>query len=169
MLAEAETAVQHAVAEQGFPTPRILAAAEATATSRFWAVMEHAEGAPLLGGLSGISALARLPQLARDLPRQLASVSARLHALDVAPVEVELARCADPRAGVDGVLEHFAATAREVGDIAVGRAVDELAEQQTASSRKVVCHGVGAPAAARRARVLRAPEPDTSNAAASNT
>jgi aminoglycoside phosphotransferase (APT) family kinase protein len=139
--AESETAVQRAIADTGFPTPRILAAADATSESRFWAVMEHADGAPLLAGLSGIGALARLPQLARDLPRQLASVIARLHEVPVAPIEAALAGCADQRAGIDGLLDHYASIASDVGDVTLIRGVDELAGLRPPGARKVVCHG----------------------------
>lgn len=139
--AQSETAVQRAVADLGFPTPRILANAAAADGSRSWSVMEHADGTPLLAGLSGIGALARLPRLARDLPQQLASVSARLHALDASPIAAALERCTDPRTGVDGLLQHYAATARDAADAALARAVEALAADQPAPSRTVLCHG----------------------------
>lgn len=140
-LAAWETTVQRAVAEQDYPTPAILAAGDATADTRFWSVMEHAEGRPLLAGLSGLGALARLPRLARALPTQLATAMSALHALDPEPIERALTANTGREIGVDGILAHFHERARELDDIALERAVEHLDSARPAASDRVVCHG----------------------------
>jgi aminoglycoside phosphotransferase (APT) family kinase protein len=140
-LAAWETIVQRGVADQGYPTPRIIASGPATPSSRFWSVMEHACGTPLLAGLSGIKALGRLPTLARSLPDQLAQVAARLHALDASTLEHELAETTGRRVGVAGLLDHYATTASEVDDQLLTRAVDLLRADRPEPARRVICHG----------------------------
>lgn len=139
-LASWETAVQRGVAAQGYPTPAILASGTA-GTGRFWSVMEHATGQPLLAGLDGISALVRLPRLGAVLPGQLASVMARLHALDPAPIENDLVQTTGRTVGVDGLLDHFSACAQQVDDPVLTRAIDRLAATRPKASHKVLCHG----------------------------
>lgn len=91
-LALRETIVQAEVAEQGFATPRVHLAGDADgALGRAFMVMDHAEGAPLLAGLAGGSAILRLPALARRIPDTLASAMASLHRIDVAPIRRRLA------------------------------------------------------------------------------
>src|SRR5207249_3722295 len=114
-------------ADQGYPTPAILASGHATPTTRFWSVMEHAAGQPLLAGLSGVSALARLPRLGRVLPSQLAGVMARLHRLDPVSIERDLGQLTGRTVGVEGLLADFEARAEMVGDAALSRAVARLA------------------------------------------
>ena len=141
-LAARETAVQRGVAEQNYPTPAILASGDATPTTRFWSVMEHAGGQPLLAGLSGVSALANLPRLARALPVQLASCMAALHALDATPIEEALITVAGHQAsGVVGLLDHFADRARLLNDTTLINAVEDLARTRPPADRSVVCHG----------------------------
>lgn len=140
-LATWETIVQRGVADQGYPTPRIITSAPATPNSRFWSVMEHASGQPLLAGLSGITALGRLPTLARSLPDRLAQVAARLHALDASPIEHELAETTGRQLGVGGLLEHYGTTASQLDDELLTRAVDSLRADRIESPRPVICHG----------------------------
>nr|MDP9334097.1 hypothetical protein [Actinomycetota bacterium] len=104
-LAAWETAVQRIAADMQYPTPAIIAFSHPTDTTRFWSVMQHASGQPLLAGLSGIRALTKLPQLARQLPDQLASVMAQLHALDPTAIEQEVREIRGGRDSIDGLLE----------------------------------------------------------------
>lgn len=136
-----ETTVQRGVAQQGYPTPAILAAGEATATTRFWSVMEHADGQPLLAGLSGVGALVRLPRLAGALPKRLAAAMTALHALDPDPIERDLTRITGRSVGVDGLLDHFHERARALDEPALTRAVEHLTVGRPAPSGRVVCHG----------------------------
>ena len=95
--ARREIAVQRAVAELGFPTPRVLLDGEDAALGGAFMVMPKAPGTAPLGGLDlGISGLIRLPGALRRLPGRLASVAAELHALDPASI-------ADAFADVGGV------------------------------------------------------------------
>lgn len=91
-LARRETIVQAEVAEQGFATPRVHLAGDADGgLGRAFMVMDHAEGAPLLAGLAGGSAILRLPALARRIPDTLAAAMASLHRIDAAPIRRRLA------------------------------------------------------------------------------
>jgi aminoglycoside phosphotransferase (APT) family kinase protein len=140
-LAAWETAVQHGVADQHYNTPAILTSGDATDTTRFWSVMEHATGQPLLAGLSGLGALAKLPRLARALPTQLASSMAALHALNAEPIEAELTAITGHPIGVDGILDHFTERAEHLADRTLTRTVEQLTRTQPAPDRRVVCHG----------------------------
>jgi aminoglycoside phosphotransferase (APT) family kinase protein len=140
-LAAWETAVQRIAAEMEYPTPAVIAFGDSTDATRFWSVMEHASGQPLLAGLSGISALTKLPQLARRLPDQLASVMAQLHALDPTAAEQELSEIRRGRDGIDGLLDHYAVTAERIGNSPIARAVDHLVATRPPTERLVICHG----------------------------
>jgi len=85
-----KTAVQAAVAAQGYPTPLIHASETANGDLRAWSVMDFATGQPLLAGLNGLRALTSLPRLATGLPDTLARAAVELHQLDPEPVEAEL-------------------------------------------------------------------------------
>ena len=142
-----ETVIQRGVAEQGYPTPAILASGDATAATRAWSVMTYAAGRPLLAGLSGLGALARLPRLARSLPRQLAVSMATLHSLDPAPIETALSTLADTdgsvagTGGVDGMLERFSAQAVRLESSSLITTVQHLVSTAPQESRRVICHG----------------------------
>jgi aminoglycoside phosphotransferase (APT) family kinase protein len=140
-LAAWETAVQRIAADMQYPTPAIIAFRDSTDATRFWSVMEHASGQPLLAGLSGINALTKLPQLARRLPDQLASVMAQLHALDPTAAEQELSEIRGGRDGIDGLIEHYAITAERIGNTPIARAIDRLVDTRPPTERLVICHG----------------------------
>jgi aminoglycoside phosphotransferase (APT) family kinase protein len=140
-LAAWETAVQRIAADMQYPTPAVIAFSHSTDATRFWSVMQHASGQPLLAGLSGIGALTKLPQLARRLPDQLASVMAQLHALDPAPVEREISEIRGGPDGIDGLLEHYATTAERIGNAPIAYAVDHLVATRPPTERRVICHG----------------------------
>ena len=142
-----ETVIQRAVAEQGYPTPAIIAFGGATATTRAWSVMTYATGRQLLAGLSGLRALTRLPRLARSLPRQLAVSMAALHALDATSVETALAALSDSmdandaRPGLAGMLDRFGAQAARLEVPQLVATVQRLAATAPLDSRTVICHG----------------------------
>ncbi len=140
-LAEVETAIHRAIAVQGFPTPAIIADGYDESGGRRWALMEFANGQPLLAGLSGVQALVRLPAIARQLPATLARVSAQLHALDAQPVTTALADTGDGRAGVDGLLASHAATAEATGDATLARAIEHVVGTRPEAGAAVICHG----------------------------
>jgi aminoglycoside phosphotransferase (APT) family kinase protein len=141
-LAAWETTFQAGVAEQGYPTPRVRASNfAATANARAWCVMDHAEGTPLLGGLSGPRALAALPRLATGLPDTLARAAADLHRLDPEPIETALGRVTDRTIGVDGLLDHYVTRARELDNAPLQGALQRLAASRPDAKLRVVCHG----------------------------
>ena len=136
-----ETTVQRAVSEQGFPTPRILVAGAPTKTTGPWSVMDLATGHPLMAGLSGAGAIAKLPQLARALPRQLATAAAQLHALDPAPVRDALVAAIGTPVGIDGLIEHLSARLDAVAASRLRSHLRALVRTQPSLGSEVVCHG----------------------------
>ncbi len=141
-LAAWETILQASVAEQGYPTPAVRASGSTpSAGMRAWCVMDHADGTPLLGGLSGLRALAALPRLATRLPDTLARAAADLHRLDPEPIETALAQATDRAIGVDGLLDHYLTRAREFDDASLQRALQRLAGSRPDPKLRVVCHG----------------------------
>ena len=141
-LARREAVAQTGVVDQGFAAPRVrLTGGPDDAIGRPWSVMDLVAGEPLLAGLSGVAALARLPALARQLPDRLATVTARLHALDARPIRQELEQVTGGEIGVDGLLEHFARRARELDRSDLERVSRWLADHRPSPGRMVVCHG----------------------------
>ena len=141
-LAAWETTFQAGLAEQGYPTPAIRASDLNPADGkRAWCVMDHADGAPLLGGLSGLRALRSLPRLATSLPDTLARAAADLHRLDPQPIETALSAATDRTVGVDGLLDHYLSRARDLDDTPLQRALDRLAATRPEPQLRVVCHG----------------------------
>ena len=141
-LAAWETTFQAGVAAQGYPTPTIRAFDfDPTTTGRAWCVMDHADGTPLLAGLSGLRALAALPRLATGLPDILARAAADLHRLDPEPIETALNGATDRTIGVDGLLDHYAGRARDLAAAPLQRALERLATTRPDARLRVVCHG----------------------------
>jgi aminoglycoside phosphotransferase (APT) family kinase protein len=141
-LAAWETTFQAGVAEQGYPTPMIHASDFIPRGSgRAWSVMDHANGTPLMGGLSGLRALAALPRLAAGLPDTLARVAADLHRLDPQPIETALVRATGRTIVVDGLLDHYLARAHDLADPALQQTLERLATTRPSPHVRVVCHG----------------------------
>jgi aminoglycoside phosphotransferase (APT) family kinase protein len=141
-LAAWETTLQAGVAEQGYPTPTVRASDfTPVGGGRAWCVMDHVEGTPLLGGLSGPSALLALPRLATGLPDTLARAAANLHRLEPEPIEAALARATDRPVGVDGLLDHYRSSAADLADAPLLRTLERLATTRPDSNLQVVCHG----------------------------
>jgi aminoglycoside phosphotransferase (APT) family kinase protein len=137
-----ETTFQAGVAEQGYPTPTIHASDfGSTKTGRAWCVMDHADGRPLLGGLSGLRALGSLPRLATGMPDTLARAAADLHRLDTKRIETALSGASDLTIGVDGHFDRSLALARDLGNAPLQRTLERLATARPESQLRVVCHG----------------------------
>jgi aminoglycoside phosphotransferase (APT) family kinase protein len=138
-----ETVFQAEVADQGFATPRVLASGGPAAgvEGRAFMVMTLAEGRPLLAGLDGVRALAKLPSLARRLPVTLAKVLAELHRLDPAPIErgLDTAGVAYPR--LDTMLESLRSTSTALGRNDLSEAATWLQTHRPADESPVICHG----------------------------
>lgn len=155
-LAMRETVVQAEVAEQGFATPRVHLSGDADGgLGRAFMVMDHADGAPLLAGLAGGSAIVRLPALARRIPDILASAMASLHRVDVAPIRARLAALATSAHdsdspyttlagagdGIAAFLVGLEAAAHALGRADLVGAARWLAAHPPADAPDVVCHG----------------------------
>lgn len=138
-----ETVFQAEVADQGFATPRVLASGGPAdgVGGRAFMVMTLADGQPLLSGLDGVRALAKLPSLARRLPVTLATVLARLHRLDPAPVErgLDADGIAHPR--LDTMLESLRSTSDALGRPDLAAAAAWLQAHPPAAEPTVICHG----------------------------
>jgi aminoglycoside phosphotransferase (APT) family kinase protein len=86
-----EAVVQRHVAELGFPTPAVrLAVPPPSPLDRYLMVMDHVAGRPPLSDPGLRSVLGQLPRMMTELPDLLASMAARLHALDPEPLAAEL-------------------------------------------------------------------------------
>ena len=138
-----ETVVQARVADQGYATPLVLAAGGPSegVNGKAFMVMTLADGEPLLAGLDGVRALAKLPSLARRLPVTLASVLAELHRLDPAPVERDLDTDGVVRPGLDAMLESLGSTSTHVGRADLAAATTWLQTHRPVAEPVVICHG----------------------------
>ena len=138
-----ETAFQAEVAAQGFRTPAVHAAGgpEVGVDGRAYMVMDLAAGRPLLAGLDGVGALARLPSLARRLPVTLADVLARLHRLNPTVVERRLDVAGVARPGQEPMLVSLVDTAERLGRADLAAAGRWLQAHPPAREPVVVCHG----------------------------
>jgi aminoglycoside phosphotransferase (APT) family kinase protein len=138
-----ETVFQAEVADQGFATPRVLASGGPAdgVDGRAFMVMTLAEGRPLLAGLDGARALAKLPSLARRLPVTLATVLAQLHRLDPAPIEqgLDTAGVVHPR--LDTMLESLRSTSTALGRVDLADASTWLQTHRPVDEQVVICHG----------------------------
>lgn len=138
-----ESVFQARVADQGYSTPVVLAAGgpDDGVNGKAFMVMPLADGEPLLAGLDGLRALARLPSLARRLPSTLATVLAELHRLDPAPVERDLDTNGIARPGLDAMLESLCTTSTAIGRTDLAAAATWLQMHRPPDEPVVVCHG----------------------------
>ncbi len=138
-----ELVVQRAVADTGYPTPRVRLSRPADdELGGTWSVMDFAEGSAPLSDLNGIAALRRAPRLVGRLPRQLADPMARLHALDPEPVTAAVSTAAPSVAwGVGDLVEHFETAAEALGRSDLAAAVRVLGDRRPPEGVTVICHG----------------------------
>ncbi|MEY2415772.1 MAG: hypothetical protein QOH53_1106, partial [Ilumatobacteraceae bacterium] len=108
-----ETIVQRTVANQGYPTPRVVVDGNDEALGGAFMVMQRVEGVALLAGLSIGRALWTLPKTVRRVASQLSVASVHLHDLDPQPVVEAL-----NEAGVDIASLGVAARMNEIGGAA---------------------------------------------------
>lgn len=142
-IAAKETAFQTEIARQGYPTPtvRLSSGPDGGVRGRAFLVMDLASGAPLLGGLDGLAAIARVPSLARRLPRLLAGVLADLHRLDPAPVVAALRAGGAARPDQPTMLESLQGTASALGRADLAAAAAWLQTHGPVGAPVVLCHG----------------------------
>lgn len=141
--ARKETIVQGSIAAAGFPTPAVRAAGGPDdGLGRAFMVMDRAEGASLLSGLTGVGAIVSVARTAGRLPKVLAGAMARLHAIDPRPIRDRFDRDGDGAPitadGLVAMLERLAADYQRT-DLA--DAARWLIEHPPPSSADVVCHG----------------------------
>jgi aminoglycoside phosphotransferase (APT) family kinase protein len=140
VLASKETIIQRAVADAGFPTPVVRAAGgRDDGLGRAFMVMDRADGAPLLGGLS-TRAIVHLPRLARRIPEVLAAAMAHLHRLDPGPVHVQLNGTA-ASISIDQMLDGLEAGATGYDRTDLVDAIRWLRDNRPAGGPDVICHG----------------------------
>ena len=138
-----ELAVQRAVADLGFATPRVrLSRPVDDDLGGTWSITDFATGNSPLGDLNGLAALRRAPRLFARLPRQLAEPMAALHALDPEPASSAVASSAPSVAWTVGdLLEHFAAASAVLERPDLVAAVQSLAQRRPPEGPTVICHG----------------------------
>ena len=138
-----ELAVQRAVADQGYATPRVrLSRPVDDEIGGVWSITDFARGNSPLGDLNGVAALRRAPLLFARLPRQLAEPMAALHALDPEPASAAVASSAPSVAWtVSDLLEHFGAASAVLERPDLVAAVQALAQRRPPEGPTVICHG----------------------------
>ncbi|KAA0232213.1 MAG: hypothetical protein EDR02_18370 [Actinobacteria bacterium] len=138
-----ETTIQRAVAEQGFPTPRVrLSVPETSPLGRYLIVMDHIDGRPPMAGLSFGRIATQIPYLFRHLPDQLAGIAADLHALDPEPLAARLEALGGPiPTTTAGFVAEQAGLARLLGQPEVARAGEQLLAAEPPSDARAITHG----------------------------
>jgi aminoglycoside phosphotransferase (APT) family kinase protein len=137
-----EAIVQRVVAEQGYPTPRVVVDGNDSGLGGAFIVMEHVDGEPLLAGLGLGRLLLQLPATVRRLAHQMSTAALRLHALDPKPVTDALVD-----AGIDvgslGVEARFAEVREAARTTSAGfdAVVAWLERHRPSMAPAVVCHG----------------------------
>jgi aminoglycoside phosphotransferase (APT) family kinase protein len=138
-----ETIVQRAVAEQGYPTPRVVLDGFDEGLGGTFMVMERVDGVPLLAGLRIGRALFRLPKTLRGLARQLSVVTVQLHDLDPQPVIDSLQHAGIDIAtlGVAARLDEIRAAAAQASTAGFDELLTWLDHRHPVLTPAVVCHG----------------------------
>jgi aminoglycoside phosphotransferase (APT) family kinase protein len=138
-----EATMQRAVADQGFPTPRIRLLAPADGPlGRYLIVMDHVDGRPPLEGLSFSSMVSQIPTMTRRLPDELADITARLHRLDPGPVLPELEALDAPLPLTTAAfVQHEADMAAALGRDDLSGAAERLIATEPSTTTRVICHG----------------------------
>jgi len=138
--ARRETVIQQGVAAEGFPTPVVrVAGGPDDGLGDAYMVMDLAPGAPLLSGLSLSGVLA--PGIFTEIPRQLASTMARLHALDPDHVRGQLEAAGAGVVSVGSMLATRRELAVEFGRPDLARAAQWLIDHPARPAPDVLCHG----------------------------
>jgi aminoglycoside phosphotransferase (APT) family kinase protein len=139
--AKHEIIIQRAVADSGFPTPRVLHDGYDEALGGAFMIMPYAAGKPPMAGL-GPGSLLSVPRLLRRLPVQLAEVAAQLHAIDPQPIRLALEHAGLGRRG-DGAQTRLDAIKVAAGTDA--RGFDQLLtwfdQRRPHDPSLVMCHG----------------------------
>jgi aminoglycoside phosphotransferase (APT) family kinase protein len=139
--ARKETIVQRAVAAAGYPTPLVRASGGPDdGLGRAFIVMDRAAGRPALSGLDGGLTLA-VARRVLQVPVMLATVMARLHALDPDLVRGELETVREAPVTMPALLAALAWLAGEYGRPDLAGAAGWLADHPPRPAPEVICHG----------------------------
>lgn len=142
VVAKHEAIVQTEIVAQGFPAPRVRFTGDAEAgLGRPFIVMDRVRGRPATAEVSGKAALAAVGQAALRLPELLASVTARLHALDAAPLREALEAADAVVVDVDDLLALLGQRATLARRDDLARAAERLPATRPAPVAEVICHG----------------------------
>ena len=142
VVATQELIVQKEVVAQGFPAPRVrLSGGPDDGLERPFIVMDRVQGRPPIQKVSGIAALAVVGRAALRLPQLLASVTARLHALDPAPLRERLEGADAVVVDLDDLLALLLQRAESVNRSDLVRAAERLPATRPTSLAEVICHG----------------------------
>ena len=136
-----ETIVQRTVADQGYPTPRVVVDGSDEALGGAFMVMQRVEGVALLAGLS-IGGLWSLPKTLRRVASQLSVASVQLHDLDPQPVvdALDAAGVDITSLGVAGRINEIQAAA-ETSLAGFDELLSWLDRSRPWLTPAVVCHG----------------------------
>ncbi len=150
-----EGTLQNALADQGLPVPRAVAiCSDPGVIGAPFFVMERAAGLPLYGDSIGTDEdgipqadwrriIAQGGEMLFDMPRLLAEICLRIHAVPTKPVIAALESAGVPwrEITVDGLIERFGQVVEECALEGLRPAIDWLGEQRPAGeSDEVVCH-----------------------------
>jgi aminoglycoside phosphotransferase (APT) family kinase protein len=137
-----ETIVHRGVADQGYPTPRVVLHGFDAELGGAFMVMERVDGAPLLAGLKIGGTMLSLPKTLRRVARQLSVATTQLHELDPQPILESLTA-----AGVDpdslGPASRLAEIRAAAGSTSAdfGALLAWLEGRRPPFAPLVVCHG----------------------------
>jgi aminoglycoside phosphotransferase (APT) family kinase protein len=141
-FARKETIVQAGIAAAGFPTPAVRAAGGPDdGLGRAFMVMDLANGAPLLSGLTGVGAIVSAVRTLGRLPEVLASTMARLHAIDPQPIRDQLDEADEAPSTIGGLLGRLEREAARYQRADLADAARWLLEHPLPAAPDVVCHG----------------------------
>jgi aminoglycoside phosphotransferase (APT) family kinase protein len=138
--ASREVVVQHAVAQAGFPAPRIRLTGDRNGgLGAAFSIMDRAPGGSLASGLSGRERV----RVFRRVPALLGETMAALHRLDASPVLDALASAGLPRMaqGVGGLLDEIGERIARLRVRGFDSALAWLHARRVEPERLVVCHG----------------------------
>jgi aminoglycoside phosphotransferase (APT) family kinase protein len=137
-----ETTVQRTVADQGYPTPRVVLSGTDAALGGAFMVMQRVDGVALLEGLGIGRALWNLPKTLRRVASQLSVASVQLHDLDPQPVTdaLVLAGVDIASLGVTGRINEIRAAA-ETSLAGFDELLSWLDRGRPSLTPAVVCHG----------------------------
>lgn len=134
-----EIAVQTAVAELGFPTPRVRASGGADeALGCAFLIMDRAEGATFSEELPGVSRLRRM----HEVPRRLADAQLQLHSLPVEPLVERLRKhgLTPLDLSLSALLDQLSAQIRALRSRQLSDALDWLTHTRPSERERVLCH-----------------------------